>query len=87
VNNLIHTLLALVTVGLGHGVYRKLYTLIGGQRAEKFENHWSSGWAQVRYQQPKMTKNRPYLWRYSQKKAKPNFFHCRLEDLPSLLRV
>jgi len=21
-------------------VYRKLYTLIGGQRAEKFENHW-----------------------------------------------
>jgi len=32
----------LVTVGLGHGVYRKLYTLIGGQRAEKFENHWSS---------------------------------------------
>jgi len=28
------------TVGLGHGVYRKLYTLIGGHRAEKFENHW-----------------------------------------------
>jgi len=27
-----------VTVGPGHGVYRKLYTLIGGQRAEKFEN-------------------------------------------------
>jgi len=37
---LTHTLLVLVTVGLGHGVYRKLYTLIGGQRAEKFENHW-----------------------------------------------
>jgi len=36
---LTHTLLVLVTVGLGHGVYRKLYTLIGGQRAEKFENH------------------------------------------------
>jgi len=24
---------------VGHEVYRKLYTLIGGQRAEKFENH------------------------------------------------
>jgi len=35
-----HTFLVLVTAGLGHGVYRKLYTLIGGQRAEKFENHW-----------------------------------------------
>jgi len=23
-------------------VYRKLYILIGGQRAEKFEKHWSS---------------------------------------------
>ena len=37
---LTHTFLVLVTVGLGHGVYRKLYTSIGGQRAEKFENHW-----------------------------------------------
>jgi len=37
---LTHTFLVLVTVGLGHGVYRKLYTLIVGQRAEKFENHW-----------------------------------------------
>jgi len=27
------------TVGLGYVVYRNLYTLIGGQRAEKFENH------------------------------------------------
>jgi len=27
-------------VGQGHGVYRKLHILIGGQRAEKFENHW-----------------------------------------------
>jgi len=36
---LTHTFFVLVTVGLGHGVYRKLYTLIGGQRAEKFENH------------------------------------------------
>jgi len=27
---LTHTFLVLVTVGLGHGVYRKLYTLIGG---------------------------------------------------------
>jgi len=37
-----HTFLILVTVavGLGHGVYRKSYTLIGGQREEKFENHW-----------------------------------------------
>jgi len=37
---LTHTFLVLVTVGLGHGVYRKLYTVIGGQRAETFENHW-----------------------------------------------
>jgi len=37
---LTHTFLVLVTVGLGHGVYRKLYTLIGGQREEKFANHW-----------------------------------------------
>jgi len=36
---LTHTNLVSVTVGLGHGVYRKFYTLIGGQRAEKFENH------------------------------------------------
>jgi len=36
---LTHTILVLATVGLGHGVYRKLYALIGGQRAEKFENH------------------------------------------------
>jgi len=36
---LTHTFLVLVTVELGHEVYRKLYTLIGGQRAEKFENH------------------------------------------------
>jgi len=28
------------TVGLGHGAYRHLYTLIGGQRAEKFQNHY-----------------------------------------------
>jgi len=34
------TFLVLVTVELGHGVYRKLSTLIGGHRAEKFENHW-----------------------------------------------
>jgi len=33
---LTHTFLVLVTVGLGHGVYRKVYA--GGQRAEKFEN-------------------------------------------------
>jgi len=37
---LTHTTLVLVTVGLGHGVYRKLYTLIGVQHAEMFENHW-----------------------------------------------
>jgi len=37
---LTHTSFVLVTVGLGHWVYRKLYTFIGGQRAEKFENHW-----------------------------------------------
>jgi len=36
---LTHIFLVLETVGLGHGVYRKLYVLIGGQRAEKFENH------------------------------------------------
>jgi len=39
-----HTFLVVITVGLGHGVYRKLYTLIGGQRAEKFESHWSKAW-------------------------------------------
>jgi len=33
--------LALISAGLGNRVYRKLYTLIGGQRAENFENHWS----------------------------------------------
>jgi len=33
------TFLVFVTVGLGHGVYRKLYTLIGSQRVEKLENH------------------------------------------------
>jgi len=38
---LTHTFLVLVTVGLRHEVYRKLYTLIGGQRAQKFENHWT----------------------------------------------
>jgi len=38
---LTHTFLVFVTVGLCDGVYRNLYTLIGGQRAEKFENHWS----------------------------------------------
>jgi len=38
---LTRTFLVLVTVGLGHGVYRKLYTLIEGQRSEKFENHCS----------------------------------------------
>jgi len=37
--SLTHTFLVLVTVGLGHGVYRNLYTFTGGQRAEKFENH------------------------------------------------
>jgi len=36
---LTRTFLVLVTVGLGHRVYRKLYTLIGGQRAVKFNNH------------------------------------------------
>jgi len=43
---LTHTFFILVTVGLGHGVYRKLYTLIGGQSAEKFENYWvrRTGW-------------------------------------------
>jgi len=33
---LAHTFLVLVIVGLRHGVYRKLYTSIGGQRTEKF---------------------------------------------------
>jgi len=40
-NNLTHIFLVLATAGLGHRVYRKLYTSIGGQRAEKFESHWS----------------------------------------------
>jgi len=39
-SSLTHTFLVLVAVGLGHRVYRKLYTLIGGQHAENFENHW-----------------------------------------------
>jgi len=38
---LTHTFLVLVTVGLGHGVCRKLYTLFGGQHAGKFKNHCS----------------------------------------------
>jgi len=41
---LIHTILVLVTVGLGNAVYIKLHILIGGQRAEKFENHWFTVW-------------------------------------------
>jgi len=36
---LTHTFLVLVTVALRHGVCRKMYTLIGGQHAETFENH------------------------------------------------
>jgi len=48
---LTHTILVLVTVGLGHGIYGTLYTFIGGQRAEKFENHWcrqtSLAWKKV----------------------------------------
>jgi len=48
----------------------------------------SKGWAQVRYQQPKTTKNQSYSWRYSQKKETiKNFVHCWLEDLPSLFRI
>jgi len=35
-----HTFLVSVTVGRGHAVYRKVYTLIGGQHAENFENHF-----------------------------------------------
>jgi len=38
---LTHTFLVLVTIGLRHEVYRKFYTLVGGQHAEKFENHCS----------------------------------------------
>jgi len=47
----------------------------------------SNGWAQVRYQQPKMAGNLHYLWCHSQKNETQHqkvFFHCRLEDLPSL---
>jgi len=39
---LTHPFFVLVTVGIGHGVDRKLYTVIGGQRAKKSENHWFS---------------------------------------------
>jgi len=39
---LTHTFLVLVTLGLGQGVYIKLYTFIGGKRAETFENYSSS---------------------------------------------
>jgi len=38
---LTHTFPVLVTIRLGHRVYRKLYALIGGQRAKKFKNHCS----------------------------------------------
>jgi len=31
----------------------------------------SNGWAQVRYQQPKIAKNLPYLWHHSQKTWNP----------------
>jgi len=34
------TFLVLITVELGPVVYIKLYTSIGGQRAETFENPW-----------------------------------------------
>jgi len=61
---------------------------------ELFENFSeilpSSGWAQVRYQQPKMAKNLPYCWHHSQKHETQNqkkFFHSRLADSTSLLRV
>ena len=37
-----HTFHVLVTVGLGHGVYRKLHTLIGVQRAGMFDNRWAN---------------------------------------------
>jgi len=42
---LTQTFLVLVTVGLGHGVYRKLYTLISGQRAQNFKNHYLKRYA------------------------------------------
>jgi len=45
---LIHTFLVLVTVELEDGVYRKLYTLIGGQRAEKFQNNWVRAMVRVK---------------------------------------
>jgi len=43
----------------------------------------SSSWAQVRYQQPKMAKSLPYVVTHKKPEIQ-NFFHCRLEDLPSL---
>jgi len=49
-----------------------------------------SGWAQVRYQQPKMAKNLPCLWCHSQKNETQNqtkFSPCRRKDLQSLLKV
>jgi len=36
----------------------------------------SSSWAQVRYQQPKMAKNLPYLWHHSQKTWNPKQNFC-----------
>jgi len=48
-----------------------------------------SGWALGQVTWTKMAKNLPHLWHHSQKKSKTKnvFFHCRFEDLPSLLRV
>jgi len=50
----------------------------------------SNGWALDQVTWAKMTIKLPRLWCHSQKTWNPKpkfFFHCRLEDLPSLLKV
>jgi len=65
---LTHPFFVSVTVGLGHGVDRKLYTSIGGQRAEKFENHWSA-WYYMGETTSESDKQEDFLllntWRYT----------------------
>ena len=41
------------------------------------------GWSQVKYRQPKMAKNLPYLWCHSQKNETqiPNFFSLQTQRL------
>ena len=49
---------------------------------------WSSGWALGQVTWAKLAKNLPHLWRHRQRtQNQKNDFHCKLKDLPNLLRV